>query len=260
MKARPDDTPPTSPNGRRSFLGKSLFGIALLPSLANMGKWFGGEKPASEAASTDLFICESGIYGLHDKFVIGALEPGKPNQAAQAMQNLRDNLRYRSVLSYNSRDKYKKDYAEALIDLFVSGDFLFTAYIVSSEEYHQLNRPSKSQKQAKKTQLYQELFGKHKGKGWQKVQVKSQSAYGPGEKFKQKFKGATGKDIAAAHTMDSDLLQFAGFLTGHVFAEINGQPVRNRTKQALHAYLKERLGVESLAEGKTDKFEVYSKI
>lgn len=249
-------TPP--PNSRRNFLGISLLTIPTLSFIAP----FGLSKTSEEDVPLNnkkLYLSESGLMGVDSHIVISCLDVGNESPVLNTLSSLRSQFNYNSIFSYTSSDKFKIPFAKAFIDEFVSNDkFSFSAYVLPEEEFFTPNKPSRKQRLTKKTDAYKSLLEQHKNKNWQQAVMKSQSHFGPTNKFKEKFKEKSGKDVTSVVTMDNDLAQVANFLTGNLFAEIVYGEIKNATKNELYEYLKSQLSITTLQEGKPEKFDIYT--
>ncbi len=266
--------------GRRKFLTGSIYSVPLLAALSP-SKLFGSTLDISTPKINDFtttgtlfYICESGIFGIHNKFVLGVLIVSDDILKSK-LAVTRSKTNYRTKFSYNSTDKFKYDYGVNAINSFINSSCKFMAMIVDKSEYSNLQRQpngnvSKRQIQIKKIDLYKELLSSTlipvpRGSIYNVI-VKSQSSFGPREIFQQNFQQETGKTYVPINVVEDDVLQLTDFLTGNLFAEHwtrnstqSKGTVKNKTKQNLYKILKDRLGVLNLIDGLNGKFEVIFK-
>lgn len=250
------------PITRRSFLswGALLTGSAVLPAFKGKegervplnGEIVSG---AGLVLGDAVFVAESGEYKKDSRFIIGMLSVKNSETHEAAFQAFRTTLNYRSKLTYRSTDRYKKALTDLMINYFVQqADMEFVAKVY---DWNNVGAPLSFGKRAKeKIPFYTNLLGELDATP-AAVKVKSQSPYGPSVFFKQQFFTETQNALTAVNTHNSNLLQFAGVLTGCVRAATMASTT-NSTKVGVLNVLKQILNVPTIQVG-TDvsgKFKV----
>ena len=233
------------PLTRRSFLGLGtlLTGVAFFQGRP-LGPTF-EETPAITPAIGELlgekvFVAESGEYKRDNRFVIGMLRVQNPEVHEAAFQSFRTTLHYRTKLTWRSTDRYKKALTDLMTDYFVNQtDMRFEALIY---DWDGLGASVSFGKKSKEkipfyTQLANDLTAAPS-----LVVVKSQSPYGPGTFFKAQFQQDTTYALNAVNTQSSNLLQFAGVLTGAVQAGLLNN-TQNKIKKSIIGTLQQKLGI-----------------
>lgn len=198
------------------------------------------------AAGELVFVAESGEYKKDARFVLGMLSVQNPTVHEAAFLGFRNTLNYRSKLTWRSTDRYKKGLTDLMMNYFVNqADFKFEAKVYN---WNGAGAPLSFAKRSKeKIPFYNEIIS-DLGVTPTQIRVKSQSPYGPGIFFKQDFQTQTNYTINAVNTQSSNLLQFAGIITGCVHAGLNAD-TQNTTKKAIVNVLYQSLHINSFSIG-----------
>jgi hypothetical protein len=238
------------PLSRRSFLGwGALFtGSAVLPSFKINDVAATPDAPVGPPTDDMVFLTESGEFKKDGIFIIGALLVKNHATHEAAFQGFRTGLGYRTKLTYRSTDKYKKGLTDMMTGHFANTpDMKFVAKVIQGGS-GPVSAQSWGQRAVEKIPIYNSLIAEVGGTP-ANIIVKAQSPYGPSPLFRQQFQTGTTFSVLANNTYESNLLQFAGVLTGCARIAANGGAISNKLKIAVFNVLKHRLNVVSITVG-----------
>lgn len=231
---------------RRFFLESSVLGA---------GTWLLSGFNQSTAvwscsAGRTLFACEGGIFGKDSLFVLGYLcVDGEISVHENYISNIRNMFNYHTKFRYNSNDKYKINITKELNKYFYNNQALSFYAIIKKNTQELAFSPKKAA--LEKISVHKELMEKAGINGQAaSVIVKSQSPFGPSNYYISLFKEKTGgAAIAAVNTVNSNLLQFAGTLTGSVRQDLQKNIKDSSVKKILLDDLKNNLSRTELVPG-----------
>lgn len=244
-------TTSVSSTKRRSFLKQSFVGLSgalLLPNLSLAQKpqpAINENTPIPSLPNRSVFAIESGIFGQEQLAILGLLVVGDQVDAHEAaLEQIRNELSYRSRLTYTSNDEFKFPYSQRAIAYFSHHTDL-RLYLRVVSDFQRRIKPT--QAAVMKLNFYDELLT-HSGLDRKNliVHTKSQSPYGPSpyfsDLFQQKMHGAV---LKANSTYESNLLQLASFLTGTFMLDLRGGVKESSVRYRLLSELKAALNVDA---------------
>lgn len=250
---------------RRSFIEKTAIGAAgaiITPATLPVLKRGTVQSSAPVISNNIVYAAESGNYGKKGLFILGFLMgEGDNNIYENQLVTLRNTYNYRSKLTYNSNDQHKFFFTRNVINYFIStGTLSFAALaiifsgdvLVSPQQFYQGKRDA---------YLHLLSLAGIDNTLVSVVQVKSQSPFGPSQLYSNDFSTATnGITLQAVNTINSNLLQTAGLLTGCIRQDILGNVKPSSVKYKLTQHLKESLSVISLSPPVTSgtKFQIFN--
>jgi len=228
---------------RRSFLQNTILGtLGASFFKTSLGSF---NITNSSLTGAKCFMSESGIYGDDDTFVMGFLIVNNWEQNETLLENKRNDLGFRSVLTYRSNNRYKIDYTKSLIDIF-SNSQDFTLYLHYSDISGNVDQIENKLSVINdyKIDLVNNLVSRMGQNAPLSVITKYQSLNGPSESFRSKFQDLTQMEHKMMVTRESNLLQFSSYLTSTAAAIINDK-VNHPVKLELTNYFKNNLDVQS---------------
>ena len=250
---------------RRLFIEKTVIGTAgamLAPASLPFLKGGTVPSPASAVSNNIVYAAESGNYGKKGIFILGFLIVGADSSVYEdQLVVLRNTYNYRTRLTYNSNDQYKFYFTRNVINYFLSSAALsFAALAITFNDNIQV--PPRQFYQGKRDAYVHLLsLAGLDNTSASVVQVKSQSPFGPSQLYNNDFSTVTnGIALQAVNTLNNNLLQTAGLLTGCIRLDVLGNVKPSSVKYKLTQHLKESLSVASLAPpmASGEKFQVFN--
>jgi len=233
---------------RRSFLTRStalLGGIPLLTSQA--------ASPASagtaQGAHLHLYCDESGILGKSVVFVLGMVVTSDHIRHEAFIDGLRQKHRFATQLLYNSTDRFKSPFAEAVIDYFSKEpDLRFFAYVLTEEGRMSLHRQGLTVGQVYR-HFYETLVSDCTPAEVPKtLNLEPRYSIGDDRNLRRYLmeKIPNLSRIYVAGSASNDLLQIADLFTGCLCGEVHRDSLRSRVKRDVLGLLRSRLRVVNL--------------
>jgi len=233
---------------RRSFLTRStalLGGIPLLSSKAASAL----NASAAQGAHLHLYCDESGILGTDVVFVLGMLVTADHTRHEALIDRLRQKHQFATQLLYNSTDRFKSPFADAVIEYFCNEpDLRFFAHVITDEAVASLRRRGMSLEQVYH-HCYKTLISNCTPAEIPKtLNLEARYSIGDDRDLRRYLMEniANLSRIYVAGSGSDDLLQIADLFTGSLYGEVHRDSLRNRVKREVISVLRARLRVASL--------------
>ncbi len=233
---------------RRSFLTRStalLGGIPLLsPETASAVNADG-----TRGADLHLYCDESGILGTDVLFVLGMVVTTDSTRHESFIARRRQDHRFATQLQYNSTDRFKRPFAEDLINYFFDEpDLRFVAHAITEGAVADLRSHGLSLEQVYH-HYYETLISNCTPSEVSKtLNLEIRNSIGDDRALRRYLREnvINLSRINVVGSSSNDLLQLADLFTGCVYGDAHIDSLRNRVKREVLSLLKARLNVANL--------------
>lgn len=201
---------------------------------------------------SDIVFDQSGILG-NGLFVIGAFTCPNPARFAEDSLKLRRRTGYRLTCTHKSRNKWKRDYAMSLIDLWLSTPGA-RIDVISVKQTASFSQKTPQDKLNQHIDLVSRLVDRSTSKDIPERRIIMQTHYRHPQQAKFEAalprRAATIAKIEHAREQDSDLMQLVDLVVGAIRADQQTglETITNKVKVELIKYTKDRLSVRSFSE------------
>lgn len=235
---------------RRSFLTHSTALLGGLPLLSSEAV----SAPAADGrhvADLHLYCDESGIPGVDVLFVLGMVVTTDSTRHEAAIDRLRQDHRFATQLQYNSTDRFKRPFAEDVINYFFDEpDLQFFAYAITDKTVASLRRAGFSLEQVYHY-YYETLISNCTASEAPKtLNLEIRNSIGDDRALRRYLREnvVNLSRINVVGSASNNLLQIADLFTGSIYGDAHIDSVRNRVKREVLSLLRARLNVTHLLE------------
>lgn len=235
--------------GRRSFLTRSTAVLGAIPLFASQDSASQAHAAATKAGNLHLYCDESGVLGNDAVFVLGMLTATDSLRHEAFIARAREKRNFATELSYSSTDRFKRPFAEDLIDYFFrEPDLRFSAYVITAESVARLRSQSHSLEQAYHL-YYESLIANGAPADLPKtLNLEIRNSIGSDGSLRRHLREnvVNLSRINVVGAPSSNLLQMADLFAGSIYGDAHRDSMRSRVKREILGLLWARLNVKTL--------------